>query len=67
MEVQGVAPVVLDMATSATAFFALVEARRAGRPVADDVGFDASGAVTTDPGAILDGGAMRSFDRHAVS
>ena len=58
------APLVLDMATSATAYFALVEAQRAGRPVPDDIGFDAAGDVTTDAGAILAGGAMRSFDRH---
>lgn len=56
-------PLVLDMATSSTAYFALVEAQRAGRPVADDIGFDAEGNVTTDAGAILAGGAMRSFDR----
>lgn len=56
-------PLVVDMATSATAYFALVEAQRAGRAVADDIGFDAAGAVTSDPGAILAGGAMRSFDR----
>ena len=57
------APLLLDMATSSTAYFALVEAQRAGRPVGDDIGFDAAGDVTTDPGAILAGGAMRSFDR----
>lgn len=56
-------PLVMDMATSSTAYFALVEAQRAGRPVPDDVGFDADGRVTTDAGAILAGGAMRSFDR----
>ena len=57
------APLLLDMATSSTAYFALVEAQRAGRCVGDDIGFDAAGDVTTDPGAILAGGAMRSFDR----
>ncbi len=56
-------PLVMDMATSSTAYFALVEAQRAGRPVPDDVGFDADGRVTTDAAAILAGGAMRSFDR----
>lgn len=56
-------PLVVDMATSSTAYFALVEAQRAGRSVGDDIGFVAAGDVTTDPGAILAGGAMRSFDR----
>lgn len=60
---QGDDPLVVDMATSSTAFFALVEARRSGRPVPDDIGFDSNGAVTTDAAAILNGGAMRSFDR----
>ena len=53
----------LDMATSSTAYFALVEAQRAGRPVGNDIGYDAAGNPTTDAGAILNGGAMRSFDR----
>ena len=57
-------PVVLDMATSATSWFGLVEADRAGQQVADNVGYDASGQPTTDPGAILKGGAIRVFDRY---
>lgn len=56
-------PVVLDMATSAIAYYALVEHSRAGQPVPGDVGYDASGAPTTDPTAILNGGAIRTFDR----
>lgn len=56
-------PLIFDMATSSTSLFALVEARRAGRPVPEDIGFDADGNVTTDASAILDGGAMHSFDR----
>jgi LDH2 family malate/lactate/ureidoglycolate dehydrogenase len=57
------APVVIDMATSAHAWYSLLEAQRSGRPVADDVGYTAHGEPTTDPGQILQGGAMRSFDR----
>lgn len=56
-------PVVLDMATSATSWFGLVEAERAGQQVADDIGYDSSGQPTTDPAAILKGGAIRVFDR----
>ena len=36
-------------------------------PVAADVGFDSSGGVTTDPGRILDGGAIQVFDRCPLS
>lgn len=58
-------PLVLDMATSAFAYYALIEHSRAGLPVPGDVGYGADGAATTDPAAILDGGALRSFDRRA--
>lgn len=59
-------PLVLDMATSAIAYYALVEQSRAGQPAPEDVGYDASGAPSTDPSAILDGGAIRTFDRCAL-
>ena len=35
----------------------------AGRQVADDIGFDGTGHSSTDPAAILQGGAIRPFDR----
>ena len=35
----------------------------AGRQVADDIGFDGAGQASTDPAAILQGGAIRPFDR----
>lgn len=60
-------PVVLDMATSATSWFGLVETKRAGQTVAADIGYDASGQPTTDPTAILEGGAIRVFDRYTLS
>ncbi|KAK9829409.1 hypothetical protein WJX72_005673 [[Myrmecia] bisecta] len=56
-------PLVMDMATSAYAWYGLLEAKHAGRSVPDDVGFDAQGNPTTNPAAILDGGAIRAFDR----
>ena len=56
-------PLVVDMATSAAAWYDLLKAQQAGAAVAADVGFDAQGKPTTDPGAILDGGAIRTFDR----
>ena len=59
--------VVVDMATSATSWFGLVEADRAGHAVPDDVGYDADGNPTTDPAAIYKGGAIRVFDRCCLS
>ena len=55
--------VVVDMATSATSWFGLVEADRAGEKVAADIGYDAAGQSTTDPAAIYKGGSIRVFDR----
>jgi LDH2 family malate/lactate/ureidoglycolate dehydrogenase len=53
-------PIVLDMATSAAAWFALIEAKTLGRAIPGDVAFDRDGAATTDPAAALDG-ALRTF------
>jgi len=55
-------PLVLDMATAAITWFGLIEARTAGRQIAPDVAYDASGRPTTDPEAAM-GGAIRTFDR----
>lgn len=44
--------------------YGLVEAEAKGEPVADDVGFDAAGNVTTDPAEIRQGGAIRNFTRY---
>ena len=43
--------------------YGLLEAKHAGQSVGSDIGFDAAGRVTTDPAAILDGGAIRNFSR----
>ena len=43
--------------------WALADARDRGLPVAEDIGFDSSGQPTTDPGRIIDGGAIQVFDR----
>jgi LDH2 family malate/lactate/ureidoglycolate dehydrogenase len=55
-------PVVLDMATAALAYYGLIEANTAGRPIPPDVAYDQQGRPTTDPAAALDG-ALRPFDR----
>ena len=56
-------PLVIDVGTSAVAWYDLVEAQSARRSVGADVGYDAAGQPTTDPTAILQGGALRVFDR----
>ena len=55
--------VTMDMATSAFAWFGLLEAKTAGRAIPGDVGQDKDGVPTTDPSAVLNGGALRTFDR----
>lgn len=55
-------PVVLDMATSAMAYFGLVEAKTAGRSIPEGIAYDKDGNLTTDPGLAMDG-AIRPFDR----
>jgi L-2-hydroxycarboxylate dehydrogenase (NAD+) len=55
-------PIVFDMATSAMAFYGLVEAQAAKRAIPNDVAYDADGNVTEDPGAAMDG-AILPFDR----
>jgi len=55
-------PMVMDMATSAYAFFGLLEAKTAGKPIPGDVAIDKDGNPTTDPQAAIEG-AIRVFDR----
>jgi L-2-hydroxycarboxylate dehydrogenase (NAD+) len=56
--------VVLDMATSAIAFFGIQEAKTAGRDLPPNVALDDLGRPVTDPEAALSG-ALRTFDRGA--
>jgi LDH2 family malate/lactate/ureidoglycolate dehydrogenase len=55
-------PLVLDLATSAMAWFGLMEAKTAGRSIPNDVAYDNQGNPTTDPAKALEG-ALRPFDR----
>jgi LDH2 family malate/lactate/ureidoglycolate dehydrogenase len=55
-------PVVLDMATSAYAWYGIKSAAENNESIPGDVAWDANGNATTDPAAAL-GGALRSFDR----
>ncbi len=43
----------MDMATSAYAWFGLLEAKAAGLPIPDNVAMDGQGLDTTDPNAVL--------------
>ncbi len=56
-------PVVLDMATSAMAYFGLVQAKTAGVKIPRDEAYGASEKLITDPAKALDG-AILPFDRN---
>jgi L-2-hydroxycarboxylate dehydrogenase (NAD+) len=51
-------PIVIDMATSAAAYGKIEIAKRAGKPIPAGWAIDRNGAPTTDPGAMIDGGAQ---------
>mmetsp|Transcript_12323 Transcript_12323/g.18678 ORF Transcript_12323/g.18678 Transcript_12323/m.18678 type:complete len:334 (-) Transcript_12323:175-1176(-) len=53
---------VLDMATSAEAWFGLVTSAAEGKPIPDDIAYDAQGNATTSAADALKG-ALRVFDR----
>lgn len=64
---QGADPIVFDMATSAMAHGDVQIAARAGEPVPLGTGVDSQGRDTTDPRAILEGGALLPFGGHKGS
>ena len=49
----------MDMATAAFAWFGVIEAKTAGRPLPDGVAQDAEGRPTTVPDEVLNGGAIK--------
>jgi len=51
-------PIVIDMATSAAAYGKIEIARRVGKPIPAGWAIDRNGAPTTDPNAMIDGGAQ---------
>ncbi len=57
-------PVIWDQASSRRSQGEVLLARREGRQLDAGVGLDAEGQPTTDPGAILDGGALLPFGEH---
>lgn len=54
-------PVVLDMATAAMAYYGVIEANTAGKKLPEGMAYDKNGAPTTEPAAVMDGGALRTF------
>lgn len=56
-------PLVLDMATAAMAYFGIVQANTAGQTLPENIAYDNKGNLTTNPAKVLDGGAIRTFDK----
>src|SRR2546430_14234789 len=50
--------IIIDMATTAAAYGKIEIARRAKKPIPTGWAIDRNGATTTDPNAMIDGGAM---------
>ena len=57
-------PFIMDMATSATTFGDVVEARDSDASIPPGVAVDAGGRPTRDPVAVLEGGALLTFGGH---
>lgn len=60
-------PLVADLATTAGAYGKIVAARNEGTDIPDGWGVDATARPTTDPAAVLDGGALLPFGGHKGS
>ena len=60
-------PLVFDLATSVMAKGEVELAAREGRSLPPDAGVDAAGRPTTDPAAVVAGGALRTFGGHKGS
>jgi delta1-piperideine-2-carboxylate reductase len=60
-------PLVFDLATSALSHGDVQIAAREGRALPDGAGVDAAGNLTTDPKAVLEGGALLTFGGHKGS
>lgn len=60
-------PIVFDMATSAMANGDVQIAAQTGRALPPEAGVDAAGNPTTDPNAVLEGGALLPFGGHKGS
>ena len=56
-------PLIFDMATSAMTWFGLVLAEARGEQIPGGMGMDKDGNPTTNPQAVMSGGALLPFDR----
>jgi delta1-piperideine-2-carboxylate reductase len=63
----GYDPVVFDQASSGWSNGDVQIARREGRQLPDGIGVDSDGKPTTDPNAVLEGGALLPFGGHKGS
>lgn len=59
-------PIVLDMSTSAIAYYGLIEAKTAGKNIAEDLGLDKEGNPTINPAEVMSG-AIKAFGGHKGS
>lgn len=59
-------PIILDMTTSAMAYYGLIEAKTAGKMVPEGTGYDKDGNSTQDPTEIMLG-ALKTFGGHRGS
>ena len=60
-------PLIWDIGTSNLTHAEVVLARRKGEPLAEGLAFDAEGKPTTDPDAVLSGGALTVWGGHRGS
>jgi Malate/L-lactate dehydrogenases len=60
-------PVIWDIGTSTSTHAEVLLAQRLNRPLPEGVGFDAGGRPTTDPFAVLPGGAITAWGGHRGS
>lgn len=63
----GPSPLLADLATTAGAFGKVVSARNEGTEIPPGWAVDSSGSPTTDPAAVLEGGALVPFGGHKGS
>ena len=59
-------PIILDMSTSAMAYYGLIEAKTAGKNVPEGIGYDQDGEESTNPAEIMSG-ALKTFGGHKGS
>lgn len=59
-------PIILDMTTSAMAYYGLIEAKTAGKQIPEGIGYDSEGKNTTDPEKIMSG-ALKTIAGHKGS